>query len=430
MPLTSERYLAVVDAIDAANAEDPNRVVTGGAGEPLALAQGRAATRWVRRLAIHPSEPLLLAARAHHLRRWEVPRSVYPDGRAGYLSWRNERMQAQARDASNIMTRAGYDDRVIDRVRSIIRKQRLRSDQEVQTYEDAASLVFLETQLDDTAERLGTRAVDVLAKILHKMTPIGISVIPELSSVPAGLIDEALHSSVRTDLDRVMPLPWSDPVDQTRNLIRRALVTSRAPVITMSGQLGGVVLLHLIRETAPTIPVVFADTGYHFPETLEFIDELRTAWDLNLRVVSLRDSVAEHEAVHGSLYETDPDACCGLRKVAPVERALSGYDTWFTAVRRDQSMFRSTLQLVAGAVLEGDHAVAKVSPILGWSWDTVERYADRHRLPRHPLYAKGYTSIGCAPCTIPTFTPADDRSGRWEGAKVECGLHIQSPEPR
>jgi len=430
MPVTSERYLAVVDAIDAANAEDPNRVIVGGVEEPLALAQGRAATRWVRRLAIHPSEPLLLAARAHHLRRWEVPRSVYPDGRAGYLAWRNERMQAHARDASDILTRAGYDDRVIDRVQSIIRKQRLRSDQEVQTYEDAAALVFMETQLGDTARRLGNRVVEVLAKVLHKMTPTGISAIPELSTVPTALVDEALHSSGRTDLDRVLPLSWSDPVGQTRNLILRALVKSESPVITISGQLGGVVLLHLVRETTPTIPVVFADTGYHFPETLEFIDELAQAWDLDLRVVSLRDSVAEHEAVHGSLYETDPDACCALRKVVPAERALTGYDTWFTAVRRDQSRFRSTLPLVTGAVLEGNHAIAKVNPILGWSWDAVEHYADHYGLPRHPLYAKGYTSIGCAPCTNPTFTAADDRSGRWEGAKVECGLHIQSPEPR
>ena len=99
-------------------------------------------------------------------------------------------------------------------------------------------------------------------------------------------------------------------------------------------------------------------------------------------------------------------------------------------MRRGQSMLRVALQLVTGAVLEGDHGIAKVNPILGWSWDAVERYADHHRLPRHPLYAKGYTSIGCAPCTIPMFTAADDRSGRWEGAKVECGLHIQSPEQR
>ncbi len=430
MPLTSERYLTVVDAIDVANAQDPNRVTVGGAEEPLAFAQGRAATRWVRRLAIHPSEPLLLAARAHHLRRWEVPRSTYPNGRAGYLLWRNERMQDHARDASEILTRAGYDDRVIDRVQSIIRKQQLRSDHEVQTYEDAVALVFLETQLNETAERLGNKAVDVLAKTLHKMTPIGISAIPELPAVPAGLIDEALHASGRTDLDRVLPLSWSDPVAQARNLIRRALVMSKDPVITMSGQLGGVVLLHLVRETAPTIPVVFADTGYHFPETLKFIDELRQAWDLNLRVVSPRESVAQHEAVRGKLYDTDPDACCGLRKVAPVERALIGHDTWFAAVRADQSAYRSTLQPVTGAVLEGAHAIVKVSPILGWSWDAVERYADHHRLPRHPLYSKGYTSIGCAPCTIPTFAAGDDRGGRWNGAKVECGLHIQSPEPR
>ncbi len=429
MPLTSKRYLSVVAAIDAANAKDPNRVIINGVEEPLALAQGRAATRWVRRLAIHPSELLLLAARAHHLRRWEAPRSKYPDGRVGYLAWRANRTQIHAHAASEILIRAGYNDRAVDRVRSIICKQRLGSDQEVQVYEDTVALVFLETQLDDAAERLGSKVVDVLAKTIRKMTPTGISVIPELSVVPARLVDEAIHASGRTDLDQILPLSWGDPVAQARNLIGRALTVSKAPVITVSGQIGGLVLLHLIKETAPAIPVVFADTGYHFPETLRFIDELRQAWDLNLQIVSPRNSVIDHEAVHGVLHDTDPNLCCDLRKVAPVGRALSGYDTWFAAVRRDQSALRSTLQPVTGSVLEGGQTIAKVNPMLGWSWDAVERYADHHRLPRHPLYSKGYTSIGCAPCTIPTFANADDREGRWQGAKVECGLHIQSPEP-
>ncbi len=372
MPMTITGYREAVAAIDAVNSRDPNRVVIGGIEEPSALVEGRSAARWVRRLAIHPSEPLLLAARGHRIGR-----------------------------------------------------DRPLSDQELQTYEDAVGLAFLETYCTGATGHAWGATGDALSRTLRAMTPVGIASIPEVPDVSQVLVEEALYSARRTDLEDVLPLAWGDPIAQARNLIDLALTLSDYPVITVSGQLGGVVLLHMVRQVAPSIPVLFVDTGYHFPETLEFIDELASAWGLNLVVVASRHSVQRHEEVHGSLHETDPDTCCALRKVAPTDRALAGYDTWFTALRRDQSPSRSAFQSVIGAELEGDLPIAKVSPLIAWSWEMVDRYADIHGLPRHPLYGEGYTSIGCAPCTVPTFATLDDRGGRWEGAKMECGLHIE-----
>lgn len=406
MPVTVTEYRETVAAIDAVNSRDPNRVVVGGIEEPLALVQGRSAARWVRRLAIHPSEPLLLAARAHRI------------GRSAVASPTSGNRQL------------GHGDGLADVVRPIIDEDRPLSDQELQTYKDAVGLAFLETYCTEAVVPIGDATGDALSKTLRAMTPVGIASIPEVPGVSQVLVEEALYSAGRTDLEDVLPLAWSDPVAQARNLIDLALTLSEYPTITVSGQLGGVVLLHMVRQIAPSIPVLFADTGYHFPQTLEFIDELASAWDLNLVVAAPRDSVQRHEELHGSLHETDPGACCALRKVAPTDRALAGHDTWFTALRRDQSPSRAVFQSVIGTELDGGPPIAKVSPLIAWSWEMVDRYADIHGLPRHPLYGEGYTSIGCAPCTIPTFATFDDRAGRWEGIKMECGLHIERVDPR
>ena len=245
------------------------------------------------------------------------------------------------------------------------------------------------------------------------------------------LIATYLAGNVNEDTLRSLRLVHGDdPLRQARSMIRYTLAVSSAPAATLSGQLGGLVLLHLIREHAPDIPVIFGDTGYHFAETLDFVDQLRRDWNLNRRIVAPADSVTEHEAIRGALYSTNPDACCAMRKVAPVENALVGHDVWFTAVRRNQSALRSALHPISAAVLQDRHRIVKVKPLIEWSWDDIETYADRHHVPRHPFYNQGYTSIGCAPCTIPTFGVGDDRSGRWQGIKTECGLHIESPDPR
>lgn len=210
--------------------------------------------------------------------------------------------------------------------------------------------------------------------------------------------------------------------------IRQALERSRTPAVTCSMQLGGLILLHLLRQYTKDIPVIFVDTGYHFPETLALRDEVAAAWDLNLIVATSEMSLPQHESLLGTLYVSNPDGCCDLRKVAPADRALDGHDTWFAAVRSSQSDYRSRIQPVEEHCLSTGSNITKIHPLLEWTWADVVAYSEIHEVPRHPLYDRGYTSIGCAPCTSPTLGDGDDRSGRWEngGTKTECGLHIRS----
>ncbi len=159
-------------AIDAANADDPHKCD----GEALALVQGRLAEDWVVRLDPNASPALRLAARAHHLRRWVVPRSDYPDGRPGYLRWRRDQKQRHASELSEILERAGVDQAAVDRAATIVAKIGLGSDPEVQVVEDAVCLTFLATQLDATADRLDEdRMVGVIVKTLTKMSDEGRS---------------------------------------------------------------------------------------------------------------------------------------------------------------------------------------------------------------------------------------------------------------
>ena len=154
-------------AIDAANADDPHRLDD----QPRALVQGRLAEGWVVRLDPNAASALRLAARAHHLRRWVVPRSSYPDGRAGYLRWRRDQKDRQASELRTILERAGIESAVVERAAAIVAKIGLGTDPEVQVFEDSVCLTFLETQLDDTADRLDhDRMVGVIAKTLTKMS--------------------------------------------------------------------------------------------------------------------------------------------------------------------------------------------------------------------------------------------------------------------
>ena len=158
-------------AIDAANAADPR----SHDGEPLALAQGRRAEEWVVRLDPEASDALRLAARAHHLRRWALSRSDYPDGRAGYLRWRRAQRERHARDLAAILDEARVDGSVAARAAQIVVKRGLGSDPEVQTFEDAVSLTFLETELRSVLDRLDddTKAADIVAKTMAKMSAAG-----------------------------------------------------------------------------------------------------------------------------------------------------------------------------------------------------------------------------------------------------------------
>jgi phosphoadenosine phosphosulfate reductase len=204
-----------------------------------------------------------------------------------------------------------------------------------------------------------------------------------------------------------------------RDVIQRALSSAERPCITSSFQAECVVLTHMLREVRPDVPVLFLDTFHHFAQTLAYRDELSERWGLNL--INLR---AQTPSV-GLWQAESTEACCKRHKVEPLFSALEGYDTWFTALRRDQSPSRANLKEVELFKLPG-RTISRVAPIAGWTARDVWAYAKTHDIPLLPLYELGYTSIGCEPCTELPFDPENPRSGRWQGQKLECGIHIQS----
>ena len=208
-----------------------------------------------------------------------------------------------------------------------------------------------------------------------------------------------------------------------------AVLSSAQPAracLTCSFQAEDIVVLHLLRQRLPELPVLFLDTGYHFAATYEFRDRLTAEWNLNLVNVLPEKTVPEQEAERGLLYQSDPTACCQLRKVAPLMKALEPFDVWFTGLRREQSPTRANLQKIEQHRLPSGKTLLKVSPLADWTWGQVWEYTGAHRLVYLPLYDAGYPSIGCEPCTALPADPGNARSGRWSGRKLECGIHTFS----
>jgi hypothetical protein len=173
--VSADRLTAAIAAIDEANACDPNVIEADGELRPKELVHAERMTGWVTQLDPDADEAQLIAARAHHLRRWEVPRGSYPEGRAGYLRWRSDQKKRHATDVGEILDRVGYDDAVSDRVQRIVRKEGLGTDPAVQIHEDSLCLVFLELQLTDLVADLGReRAIEVLRRTAPKMSPRGL----------------------------------------------------------------------------------------------------------------------------------------------------------------------------------------------------------------------------------------------------------------
>jgi phosphoadenosine phosphosulfate reductase len=214
--------------------------------------------------------------------------------------------------------------------------------------------------------------------------------------------------------------------EQAQELIAKVLKNAAAPCVTSSFQSECVVLVHMLLAQKPQIPVLFLETGYHFPETIEYRDKLTAEWKLNLFNLEAKQSVAEQESQFGILNQSDPSRCCKLRKVEPLFAGLEPYDIWFTALRRDQSPTRANLQEVEPFKLPGGKTIQKISPLADWTTRDVYQYMQAHGIPELSLYDLGYTSIGCQPCTKLPLDPNDPRSGRWQGqGKLECGIHIQ-----
>ncbi|MFF8033496.1 MULTISPECIES: phosphoadenylyl-sulfate reductase [unclassified Streptomyces] len=182
------------------------------------------------------------------------------------------------------------------------------------------------------------------------------------------------------------------------------------------------VVAHLAARVAPGVDVVFLDTGYHFPETLGTRDAVDAVLDVNLVTLRPRQTVAEQDAEHGpELHRRDPDRCCELRKVRPLEEGLARYDAWVTGLRRFDSAQRAGTPVVDW---DARRRKVKISPIARWTREDVDTYIAEHGVLVNPLLSDGYGSVGCAPCTRRLLPGEDVRAGRWTGrAKTECGLH-------
>lgn len=216
-----------------------------------------------------------------------------------------------------------------------------------------------------------------------------------------------------------------EPAHPRRLLQHIAAHVDRLAVAT-SFQASGLVILHLLRDIRPGVPVLFLDTGFHFVETLEFGRRIAELWELD--VVELR---GEHGSVHGQnqlfgsqLYRRDPDLCCTINKVQPLQRALEDYDGWISGLRRDQSPLRVRAPFADKQRLPSGREILTFHPLAHWTKKNVEAYVDEHNIPTNPLTEIGFASIGCWPCTATIGPDEDDRAGRWRGlSKSECGIH-------
>jgi len=193
--------------------------------------------------------------------------------------------------------------------------------------------------------------------------------------------------------------------------------------LVVASSMQDTVLAHLFSEAAPGVEVLFLDTGYHFAKTLETRDEVRRRLPVTILNITPRQTVAQQDADYGPrLHDNDPNLCCYLRKVEPLAQALDGKHAWVTGVRRVEAATRAATPIVSWDL---KHDLVKVNPLVDWTEEDVEAYQIEHDLPRNPLIAEGYPSIGCEPCTRKVAPGADPRSGRWAGQeKVECGIHI------
>ena len=196
--------------------------------------------------------------------------------------------------------------------------------------------------------------------------------------------------------------------------------------LTSSFQTEDMVVLHMLMRHLPNVPVIFLETGYHFAELIAYRDRMVNEWGLNLVNALPTTTVKEFEGQFGKLHIVQPTACCQARKVEPLMRSLEPFDWWFTGLRREQSPTRAGLKKVEDHRLPTGRQLKKVSVLADWDWARVTDYAQQAGIPQLELYARGYTSIGCEPCTAIPEDGADARSGRWGGKKLECGIHTFS----
>lgn len=208
-------------------------------------------------------------------------------------------------------------------------------------------------------------------------------------------------------------------------LARRALTWADETFgagLTVASSMGDEVLVHLVGTTLTDADVFFLDTGYHFAETLGTRDAFQEMLPVRIRTILPLLTVAQQDAEHGPrLHDRDPNACCAMRKVEPLNRALADRDAWVTGMRREDAPTRTDIAVVGWDEARG---MVKINPLAGWTQEDVDRFVADEEVFLNPLRQSGYASIGCAPCTRPVAEGEDPRAGRWSGQdKVECGLH-------
>ncbi len=205
-----------------------------------------------------------------------------------------------------------------------------------------------------------------------------------------------------------------------QDIIRWAVDTFR-PEVAMTSSFGArsAALIHLATQVDPAISIRVVDTGLLFPETYEFMEQLRKQFKLNLAVYKTRLDVNRWKKEHAHLPIGHPDNCCSPYKVETTERALAGLRGWISGISRSDAPTRAATPFVERLA----NGVTKVAPLATWTAKEYHAYLTKHQLPSHPLWKQGYTSIGCWPCTLRPVDPSHPRSGRWAGQRTECGIH-------
>ena len=228
--------------------------------------------------------------------------------------------------------------------------------------------------------------------------------------------------SADTGLQRLAAAAGRDLEDASAEDVVRWAATTFGARLAVTSSMADAVVVDLVSRVAPGVDVLFLDTGYHFAETIGTRDAVAAVYDVNVVTVRPEQTVAEQDAEHGPrLHDRDPDLCCALRKVAPLENALAGYDAWVTGLRRDESPTRARTPVVAW---DAGRRKVKVNPIARWTQHDVDDYVAEHGVLVNPLLQDGYASVGCAPCTRRVAAGDDTRAGRWAGRnKTECGIH-------
>ncbi len=230
-----------------------------------------------------------------------------------------------------------------------------------------------------------------------------------------------------TPKDRLARLNGELRQASAQDILRAAISREWPGELTYVSSFGAesVVMLSIIAEVDPSLPVIFIDTGMHFPQTLDYKDEVIDRLGLTgVREITPNETERKVLDPKNMLWKADADACCALRKVRPLEPALEGFGAWITGRKRFHGGARMSLP-----VFEFADGRYKVNPLASWTQADVDAYLKEKDLPRHPLVSQGYPSIGCWPCTKPAADPNDPRSGRWAGQdKSECGLHVDRNE--